>query len=180
MPSLIGYPPADPRGQVDAADHEGDEDGRGVEAAPGAGADPGGASVRAQMLRVLNSLAIARRSVDAPAARRAPDAEAGGDAADRDHRGPRACAAASTPTSIKAVGRVHRREPGAAGGARPGRPPRPRLLRAAAASRCATSRSTCSRADSFADAKAIAAPAIEDFIEAEVDSVISSTTSSSR
>ena len=40
---ITRYPPARPRGQVDAADHEGDEDGRRVEAAPRAGADSAGA-----------------------------------------------------------------------------------------------------------------------------------------
>ena len=42
----IRYPSPRSRGQVDAADHEGDEDGRRVETAAGAGAHPACASVR--------------------------------------------------------------------------------------------------------------------------------------
>ena len=94
------YPSPDPRGQVDAADHQGDEDGRRVEAAPGAGADAAGAAVRLADAARAEQPGVARRSVDAPAARRA-----------RRRRRPAArcccsssppiaaCAAASTPTS---------------------------------------------------------------------------------
>ena len=72
MPSLIDLRRRDPRGQEHAADHQGDEDGRRVEAAPRAGADHERAAVRradAARARRASRRASIRRSIRCSTAR---------------------------------------------------------------------------------------------------------------
>ena len=89
MPSLLDIRRRDPRGQVDAADHQGDEDGRRVELRRAQERIQQARPFATEMLRVLSSLAT---RVD-PAAHPLLDERArrrpGQGAADRDHRGPR-------------------------------------------------------------------------------------------
>src|SRR5690606_2146771 len=70
----LRHPPKNPRGQVNAANYEGHEDGGCVEAAPRAGADPAGAAVRHADAARAEQPGHAGGSVDAPAARRADQA----------------------------------------------------------------------------------------------------------
>src|SRR2546425_2817135 len=82
------YPPPYPRRQVDAADHEGDEDDRRLAPAQIAGARRRRAAVRAADARGAERTRIARRSVGAPAPAD-PRRRAGALAAHHHHRGPR-------------------------------------------------------------------------------------------
>ena len=103
MPSLIDIRRRDPRGQDDAADHQGDEDGRRVEAAPRAGADHAARGrSRVQMQRVLDSVASrVDPSIHPLLDERASRAPSSRTLRHRRHRATRACAAASTPTSSR-------------------------------------------------------------------------------
>ena len=174
------YPAPRPRGQVDAADHEGDEDGRRVEAAPRAGAHPAGAAVRDRDAARAEQPGDARRSVAAPAARRAAGAARGRQgAAVRHLRGPR---------PVRQL--QHQRDQGAP--ARSSSRTRRAKWRSAssaaaaatisrgAASRSATSRSTCSPASSSRTRRASPTPRSRRSRPGRSTASTWSTTSSSR
>ena len=129
MPSLIDLRRRDPRGQEHAADHEGDEDGRRVEAAPRAGADHGRAAVRAADAARARQRRGARRSVDPSAARRAASPAPTAGRCVIVVTGDKGLCGSFNTNVIKAAGALRRRERRQPVRARPGRPQGPRLLR---------------------------------------------------
>ena len=171
MPSLTRHSTPYPRGQVDAADHEGDEDGRRVEAAPRAGAHPDGAAVRDRDAPRAEQPRDARRSgartrCSTSGARRGPAARRCSSSSPRIA----ACAAASTPTPSRAPApsssRTRRGKWRSASSAAAAA-----TISPAAASRSATNRSTCSRRCSTRTRRRSRRPAVEAFTTGQVDSV---------
>ena len=158
--AVTDRPPAPrPRGEEHAADHEGDEDGRRVEAAPRAGAHHERAALRRADAARAGERRVARRSVDPPAADRPRARRRTAGRWSSSSPATRGCAAASTPTSSRAPASFIIGEP-AAVHARPGRPQGPRLLRPPRLRRRCSSRSASSRSCGSTTRSAIAQTAI--------------------
>ena len=130
-----------------------------------------------QMLRVLNSLASRVDPAAHPLLDERTTPRAGGRTLLFVITADRGLCGSFNANVIKAAGHVHRRDPTARWRSAC-RPARPRLLRASAASRSATSGSICSRSCSSSDARDIARTAIEAFTIGEVDSVSTWSTTS--
>ena len=162
--AVTDRPPAPrPRGEEHAADHEGDEDGRRVEAAPRAGAHRrarGRTRCRCSACSPASRRASIRRRIrccDARAAGRRPDA------ADRRHAPTRGCAAASTPTSSRAPAQFITEQPGPRRARSGSSAARAATSSGAAASTCCSSRSASSRSCGSTTRRRSRRPAIEAF-----------------
>ncbi len=143
------HPAARPRGQVDAADHEGHENGVVVQAAPCPGAHSSQPSLREGNVARVQQPGDAHREHGASAAERR--SAGGAHAVDRDHRRPRALPAASTPTSSsrRCSSRSTNRSRRMAATSRwRWSAARAATSSCAAASTCSTKRSGCSRTSS--------------------------------
>ena len=182
MPSLIDIRRRVRADQVDAADHEGHEDGLVVEAAPRAGAHRAQPAVRAGDAARVQQPGDARRRRRASAAAGRP--AGGAHAADRDHAPTAACAAASTPTSSRRAAQFITEQPARRRAARwrwRWSAARAATSSCAAASTSATRKSACSRTSSGRTRRRSPTPAIKEFLGARRRArSISSTTSSSR
>ena len=162
------------RGEVDAADHEGDEDGRRVEAAPRAGAHPARAAVRerdAPRARAASRRAWIRRSTRCSTSGTTPQRRRQA-LLIVDHRRPRTLRQLQHQRRSRRAGTLHRREP------RRGRSRSDSSAAAAATtSRAAGSRCCYEQVNLFAslkfdDAKGIAEARDRGVhVEARVDSV---------